>query len=125
MTKFVLIIKLEIAQIPHNLFGPSTQIGQLFGIFLKKALHMSMVHFINILFFCLNKNNQSNKRVERPKIELNVLIIFVHKLKTKNMVSDFKSPPPPFITFFGRVSNSKNPSLEIPCSAPGILGQVG
>jgi hypothetical protein len=33
MTKCVLIDQLEI---PHNLFGPSVQIGQLFGIFLKK-----------------------------------------------------------------------------------------
>ena len=38
MLKFVLIGQLEIPQIPHNLFGPSAQIGQLFGIFLKKVL---------------------------------------------------------------------------------------
>ena len=25
-------------ELPHNLFGPSIQIGQLFGIFLKKAV---------------------------------------------------------------------------------------
>ena len=35
MTKCVLIAQLEI---PHNLFGPSAQIGQLFGIFLKETL---------------------------------------------------------------------------------------
>jgi hypothetical protein len=35
MTKCVLIVKLEIPQIPQNLFGSSAQIGQLFGIFLK------------------------------------------------------------------------------------------
>ena len=29
---------LEIPQIPHNLFGPSAQIGQLFRIFLKKVV---------------------------------------------------------------------------------------
>ena len=38
MTKYVLIIQLEILQTPDNLFGQSAQIGQLFGIFLKKAL---------------------------------------------------------------------------------------
>ena len=38
MTKCVLIVQLEIPQVPHNLFGPSAQIGQLFGIFKKKAL---------------------------------------------------------------------------------------
>ena len=38
MTKSVKIVQLETPQIPHNLFGPSAQIGQLFGIFLKKAL---------------------------------------------------------------------------------------
>ena len=29
MTKYVLKLQLEIPQIPHNLFGPSAQIGQL------------------------------------------------------------------------------------------------
>ena len=38
MTKCVLIIQLEIPQIPHNLCSPSAQIGQLFEMFLKKAL---------------------------------------------------------------------------------------
>ena len=28
-------------------------------------------------------------------------------------------------TYFGSCSRSKNPSLEIPCSAPGKVGQVG
>jgi hypothetical protein len=40
MTKCVL----EIPQIPHNLFDPSAQIGQLFVIFLKKiTCALSMV----------------------------------------------------------------------------------
>ena len=34
----VLIVQLEIPQIPYNLLGPPAQIGQLFGIFFKKAL---------------------------------------------------------------------------------------
>ena len=38
MTKYVLKVHLEIL---HNLFGPSAQIGQLFGIFLKKVLFTS------------------------------------------------------------------------------------
>ena len=38
MTKCVLIVQLEIPQIPLNLFVPSAQIGQLFGIFKKKTL---------------------------------------------------------------------------------------
>ena len=38
MTKCVLKVQLEMPQISHNLFGPSPQIGKLFGIFLKKAL---------------------------------------------------------------------------------------
>ena len=42
--KNVLRVQLEMPQIPHNLFGPFAQIGQLFGIFLKKPLHMSIVH---------------------------------------------------------------------------------
>ena len=40
MTKYELKFQLEIPQIPqipHNLFGPFAKIGQLFGIFLKKA----------------------------------------------------------------------------------------
>ena len=44
MTKWGLI-KLEIPQIPYNSFGPSAQIGQFFGIFLKKiSHHMSIVY---------------------------------------------------------------------------------
>ena len=35
--EIVLIVQLEMPQIPHNLFGPFAQIGQLFGIFLKRA----------------------------------------------------------------------------------------
>ena len=31
-------IQLEMSQISHNLFGPSAQIGQLSGMFLKKSL---------------------------------------------------------------------------------------
>ena len=38
MKNCVLIVQLEIPQIPYNLFSPSAQIGQLFGIFKKKAL---------------------------------------------------------------------------------------
>ena len=41
-------------EIPHNLFGPSAQIGQLFGIFLKKApitYPLSMYQVKNIYFF--------------------------------------------------------------------------
>ena len=39
-----------VPQIPHNLFGPSAQIDQLFGIFLKKA-------FIRCLLFMISKIN--------------------------------------------------------------------
>ena len=40
MAKILLIDidQLEILQIHHNLFGPKSQISQLFGIFLRKAL---------------------------------------------------------------------------------------
>ena len=38
MTRCVLKVQLKISQIPHHLFGPFSPIGQLFGIFLKKAL---------------------------------------------------------------------------------------
>ena len=34
----MLKVQLEIPQIPHNLFGPSAQIGELFGIFLKALI---------------------------------------------------------------------------------------
>ena len=45
MTKCVQIVQLGIPQIPHNSFGPSAQIRQLFAIFLKKkSLHMFIVH---------------------------------------------------------------------------------
>ena len=37
MTKCMLRFQLKIPQIPYNLFGPSAPIGQLFGIFLRKA----------------------------------------------------------------------------------------
>ena len=53
MTKYVLKIQLEIPQIPHNLFDPSAQIGQLFGIF-KSPHHMSIVHaHTNMTFFLI------------------------------------------------------------------------
>ena len=38
MTKHVLKVQLEIPQTPLNLFGLSAQIGQLFWMYLKKAL---------------------------------------------------------------------------------------
>ena len=40
------VVQLEIPQIPHNLFGPSAQISQLFGIYMfeKSSIHMSIVH---------------------------------------------------------------------------------
>ena len=45
MTKCVLIVQLEIPQIPNNLLSPSAQIGQLFGIFFERIPHrMSIVH---------------------------------------------------------------------------------
>ena len=45
-------VQLEIPRIPHNLFSPSAQIGQLFGIFLKKTRHhMSIVHGIDDAIF--------------------------------------------------------------------------
>ena len=45
MKNCVLIVQLEIPQITYNLFSPSAQIGQLFGIFKKKSsYHMSIVH---------------------------------------------------------------------------------
>jgi hypothetical protein len=36
MTRYVFKVLLEIPQVPYNLFDPFAQIGQLFGIFLKK-----------------------------------------------------------------------------------------
>ena len=38
MTKYLLKVQLKVSQIPHNFFGPSAQIGQSFGMFLKKVL---------------------------------------------------------------------------------------
>ena len=32
------LVQLVIPKIPHNLFGPSAQIGQWFGIFLKNKI---------------------------------------------------------------------------------------
>ena len=57
MTKYVLKVQVEIPQISHNLYDPCTQISQLFGIFLKKALitcPLSMIQSIHLL-----KNSQS------------------------------------------------------------------
>jgi hypothetical protein len=48
--KIVLIFQLEMPQIPFNLFGPSAQINQLFGIFLKKSsshVHCPWLQFRN------------------------------------------------------------------------------
>ena len=43
----VLILQLEIPQIPYNLLDPSAQMGQLFEILFKKnSHHMSIVHGI-------------------------------------------------------------------------------
>ena len=38
MTIYVVIVQLEIPQMPHNYYGPSAQIGQLYGVFLKFSL---------------------------------------------------------------------------------------
>ena len=56
MTKYGLKVQLEI---PHNLFGPSVQISQLFGIFLKKVLitcPLSMLYIITCYVFCTESN---------------------------------------------------------------------
>ena len=53
-TQYVQKFQLETPQISHNLFGPSAQISQLFGIFIeKKPHHMSIVHDLNITWIVL------------------------------------------------------------------------
>ena len=45
MTNCVLIVELEIH---HNSFGPSAQVGQLFGMFLKISSHHMLIVFAYI-----------------------------------------------------------------------------
>ena len=45
MTKCVLKFQLEIPQIPHDLFGPSALIGQLFGIYFFKSPHVNELNY--------------------------------------------------------------------------------
>ena len=69
MTKFVLRFQLEIPQIPHNFFGPSAKIGQLFGNFLKKVLitcPMSMINYINYHYRPIRQHPQNFYRGGGP-----------------------------------------------------------
>ena len=73
--KNVVWILLEMPQIPHKLFGPFAQIGQLSGIFLKKkTLHTSMViHYshqqkpLYLEYGIIAKQIDSTKPIFSPK----------------------------------------------------------
>jgi hypothetical protein len=47
----VLIVQLEIPQIPHNLFSPSSRIRQLFGISMKKAIITCPLSMVRTIVF--------------------------------------------------------------------------
>ena len=61
MTKYLLKVQLKVSQIPHNFFGPSAQIGQSFGMFLKKVLitcvHCPWFEQVNSLLLGENRMN--------------------------------------------------------------------
>ena len=59
MTSCVLTLQLEIPQIPHNLFDLSAQIGQLFGIFLKKALITCPLSMVILFCFVIQYERHS------------------------------------------------------------------
>ena len=57
MTKCVLIDELEVPQISHNIFSPFAQIGQSFGIFLKKlSSHVHCLWWCRLNFKLVGQN---------------------------------------------------------------------